>query len=231
MRKHCKPLGTELMKMASMLPAVACSNPSKVIVFDTETTGLSFADDEILQISIIDGDGNILINEYVQPYWTISWSEAQAVNGITPDMVKDAPYAHELIPKVKGIFQSADLVIAYNNAFDLKMLEKWGIQLSPEQKQYDVMYAFAEIYGEWNEHHQDFKWQKLITCAEYFGYEFDAHDSLEDARATLFSYYKIQEFYKSLDRNLHNDAFKDSSGMKNQKQKNKAVVKKDARQI
>lgn len=85
-------------------------------------------EDEIIQISIIDGLGNVLINELVHPYWKKSWSEAARVNGITPDRVANAPYPHELIPKVKGIFAAADLLIAYNNQFDLNFLEEWGIQ-------------------------------------------------------------------------------------------------------
>ena len=52
---------------------------------------------------------------------------------------------------------------------------------------YDVMLKFAPIYGEWNEMRQDYKWQKLAKCAEYYGFHGDGqfHDSLEDVRATL----------------------------------------------
>lgn len=44
---------------------VTCYNPSKMIVFDIETTGLDAEKDDVLQISIIDGNGKTLINEYV----------------------------------------------------------------------------------------------------------------------------------------------------------------------
>lgn len=36
------------------------------------------------------------------------------------------------------------------------------------------------------------KWQKLSTAASYYGYKFKAHDSLEDVRATLYVYKKLQ---------------------------------------
>lgn len=119
------------------------------------------------------------------------WAAAARVNGITPEMVKDAPYPHDLIPKVKGIFEAADLLIAYNNQFDLSFLRRWGISDSGKE-QYDVMLEFAQEYGEWNEYFGDYKWQKLSTAASYYGYKFKAHDSLEDVRATLYVYKKLQ---------------------------------------
>lgn len=192
----CKPIAESLLNItAKYEPMIPCNNPSKIIVFDVETTGLDFDADEILQISIIDGDGNVLIDEYVRPYWTTEWNEAEKVNGISSATVKDAPYPHELIPKVKGIFESAELLVAYNNSFDLGMLEKWGVQVKPHQKQYDVMLEFAKVYGEWSDYFGDYTWQKLSTCAMYFNYQGSGnfHDSLEDVRATLFCYQQLLE--------------------------------------
>lgn len=191
-----RALAYDLMKRAALQPSIPCDNPSGIIVFDTETTGLVPDQDEILQISIIDGDGNVLIDEYVKPYWTTDWYDAQDINGISQYMVANARYPHELIPKVKGIFESAKLCIAYNGPFDVGMLVKWNIDFkSLSCEWYDVMVKFAPIYGQWSESRNDFKWQKLTTCADYFGYEGNGkfHDSLEDVRATLYCYYQMQE--------------------------------------
>lgn len=88
-------IGKERLAQAAQLPAQPYSlYASKTIIFDTETTGLNPREDEIIQISIIDGLGNVLINELVHPYWKKSWSEAARVNGITPDRVANAPYPH-----------------------------------------------------------------------------------------------------------------------------------------
>ena len=48
------------------------------------------------------------------------------------------------------------------------------------------MLPFAEIYGEWNDYHQSYKWQKLTTAARYVGYEWPAvsHRAIEDCKAT-----------------------------------------------
>lgn len=56
------------------------------------------------------------------------------------------------------------------------------------------MIEFAEIYGEWNDYYGNYKWQKLTIAAYYYGYNFDdsAHDSLEDAKATLVVYNAIK---------------------------------------
>ena len=39
----------------------------KIICVDIETTGLDMANDEILQISIINGGGKTLYNSYIRP--------------------------------------------------------------------------------------------------------------------------------------------------------------------
>lgn len=189
-------LKKQLVNMANMFESIECDNQSKIIVFDTETTGLDSEMDEVLQLSIIDGDGKVLLNEYVQPYIKAEWPKAQEINNISPEMVRDSYFPHELIPKVKGIFDSAEVIIGYNVKFDAKFIRNWGIDIQKD-KLLDVMTLFADIYGEWNEKYQNFKWQKLQKCADYFGYEFCAHDSLGDAKATLYCLRKLEEMMDS----------------------------------
>ena len=55
------------------------------------------------------------------------------------------------------------------------------------------MIDFARQYGEWDSYHEDYKWQKLVTAARYYGYEFKAHDSMNDVFATLYVYQMMQE--------------------------------------
>ena len=51
------------------------------------------------------------------------------------------------------------------------------------------MAPFARIYGDYNEYWQNFTWQKLVTYADYYGYDWGstkAHGALADALATLY---------------------------------------------
>ena len=168
---------------------VSVNHPTELICMDIETTGLTEID-EIVEISMIDENGSILLHSLVHPYWMSSWEDAEAVHGISPEQVKDAPYLHELIPRIYAALSSASTCIGYNLYSDLSMLpDSLCENLSCT---IDVMQEFSSIYGEWSDYYEDYKWQSLSTCAAYYGYEFHAHDSLEDARATLFCYRQMQ---------------------------------------
>ena len=160
-RERAAALRNLLMEEARRRDIIPCDNPSKAIVLDVETTGLSRAEDEILQISILDGDGNILLNSYVKPYYSSEWDGAYAFHHISKEMVENAPYPHELLPVVAGIVQSADLIIGYNVEFDLEFLSHWG--LCSDAPIYDVMHAYAEYNGEWDEKHGRFRCELPIT--------------------------------------------------------------------
>ena len=163
----------------------------KILCFDVETTGLSREEDEILQLSIVDGTGKTVFNEYIKPTRHESWDGAEAIHGISPSDVADKPTIEEYRDTLNDIFKDVQVLVGYNNIyFDNAFLKEAGIHLPEDAKMYDVMLKFAPIYGEWNEMRQDYKWQKLAKCAEYYGFHGDGqfHDSLEDVRATLYCF-------------------------------------------
>lgn len=77
---------------SNVLQSNEAIDPIDLIVIDTETTGLSPICDEIFQVSIIDGTRNVLYDSYIKPVAEM-WDEAERVNGITHDMVANAPSA------------------------------------------------------------------------------------------------------------------------------------------
>lgn len=164
------------------------------IVIDTETTGIS-EQDEILQISIIDENGSTLLNEYCRPEHITEWPEAEKVHGISYKDVKNKPTLKELLPKISSIINSYDVIAGYNVEFDLNFVKRQNPNIDWTTKRtYDVMKAFAPIYGEFNEKYGTYKFKSLSVCAKYYGYEFHAHNSLEDCRATLHCLKSIQQY-------------------------------------
>ena len=161
------------------------------IVVDTETTGLKYDNgDEILQLSIIDEDGNVLFDNYFKPINKTSWDNAD-IHGITPEKVKDCKPITDYTAEIQSIFDKATTYIGYNAVFDINFLISAGFKLPGNCRIDDVMLDFAPIFGDWNEKHGNFKWQTLGTCATYYDYDWgktDAHNSLADCLATLHCY-------------------------------------------
>ena len=62
------------------------------LIFDTETTGLDPMRDEILQLSIIDENEDVLFNDYLKPTRKTEWPDAERINHISYMMVKDKMY-------------------------------------------------------------------------------------------------------------------------------------------
>lgn len=164
------------------------------VVFDTETTGIDPEQDEILQFSAINENGEVLLNTYIKPINHIEWKDAEAINHISMEMVSSCKTMEELLPEIQAIFDNCSEMIAYNFSFDFAFLYKAGIKFRYGTIISDPMIDFAEIYGEWSNYYGNYKWQKLTTAAYYYGYNFDdlAHDSLEDVKATLVVYNAIK---------------------------------------
>lgn len=91
-----------------------CWNIGRIVI-DTETTGLCAGEDEILQLSIISESGKKLFDSYFHPLHR-SWSAAQAVNNISPDIVANAPSIAEKAAEIQRILNSADTIIGYNTS-------------------------------------------------------------------------------------------------------------------
>lgn len=164
------------------------------IIFDTETTGLNSEVDEILQLSIIDDNENVLFNEYFKPLVKEEWEQAMAVHGITPKFVQNKKSIIEYKKEIQKIFANADVIIGYNLGFDMAFLQDINIKYDIDKSYIDVMINFSKIYGEWSEKHGNYKLKPLSCATEYYNYEWqgNAHDSLSDCLATLYCYKKMK---------------------------------------
>lgn len=176
-----------------------------LVVIDFETTGLKspldtfMTDgkyDEILSVSIIDQDGNVLLDSLCKPQNRKTWAKAQEIHGISPAMVKNQPSFEELFPTIKEILLKSKMITAYNIDFELKFLYGFDVVFGfPGEVKLrdsivwgpDPMLMYCAYKG--NE-----RWQKLTAVAKHFKFNFEAHNSLEDVKATLYCYKKLIEY-------------------------------------
>ncbi|MEN9532334.1 MAG: hypothetical protein RIQ83_1558 [Pseudomonadota bacterium] len=154
-----------------------------------ETTGL---DDqaEIIEISIIDQQGQVVLDTLVKPQKPIP-ADATATHGITNDMVASAPSWTEIHDEVCRIVGSKPLVI-YNAYDNMRMMTQTAAQygLEPvvaEAGVHCAMLTYAEFNGDWNEYKGSYRWQRLTSAAQQRGVVIEgaANRGMADVKMTL----------------------------------------------
>ena len=160
----------------------------KPVFLDTETTGFEKID-EIVEISIIDSDGTVLLDTLCKPNRPIP-PGAQAVHGISDAQVADAPGWADVWPQVRAALDGRVLAM-YNAKFDLRMLRQscslHGVQWQPPYAEhFCVMELFAQYYGAKNPRYGTYKWHKLAEAGRYFNIpEPNSHRAQGDTLLTL----------------------------------------------
>lgn len=151
------------------------------IILDTETTGLG-PEAEIVQLAILDAKtGQTILDTLIKPLDDIPLA-ATAIHGIDEHTVRHAPYFETVWPVVVEIVEGKTLVI-YNSAYDLKIMRQCCkralIPFRPDDLDMEIYCAmrwYSTWYGDWNDYHGNYKWQKLPS---------GDHSALGDCRATL----------------------------------------------
>lgn len=121
-------------KVSAARIGISASNYENIckcfIAFDTETTGLSYDNDRIVELGAVlfqDGKKVSQFGSLVNPGRTIS-PQASAVNHITNSMLKSAPKETQVYQDFAIYFESAlkgDVVVcAHNAAFDMNFLTR-----------------------------------------------------------------------------------------------------------
>lgn len=163
-----------------------------VVILDCETTGTE-AHDEIVELGAINTLGDVLIHEYIMPKCEIG-EGAASVHGLTREKLSslDArPYVEAAATAVTKHLKGASLIIAYNAAFDMRLLaqtaRKFAFDL-PAVPWRCAMLDYAKHVGEWNPQRQSYRWWKLGQAADMEGVIIDTeaeHTALGDCRMTL----------------------------------------------
>lgn len=103
------------------------------IVFDTETTGLEFKNDRVIEIGGIELENHFptgrSFHVYINPGDRKVHPDALAVHGITDEFLADKPPFAEIVEDLKAFFEGARWV-AHNATFDMNFINAEYARLS-----------------------------------------------------------------------------------------------------
>jgi DNA polymerase-3 subunit epsilon len=162
------------------------------VVFDTETTGLNPAVDEVCQIAAVRVvNGKLVARErfdmLVDPGRKIP-AASTAVHHITNDMVKDAPPVGEALARFHT-FAEGCVLVAHNAPFDMAFLRRRETEIGKrfDQPILDTVLCSAILFGQSAEHTLDALCDRLqITIPEE-----DRHTAIGDAIGTGDAFRKM----------------------------------------
>ena len=108
----------------SAAPIVATPAEPVILVFDCETTGTDRVRDQVIELCVQCG----LAENAPSQVWRIKPSVsihpgAQAVHGITAEELASCPSFDVVAAELAALFATADVIIGYNLAFDIDMLQ------------------------------------------------------------------------------------------------------------
>jgi|GEM_PF-1530092 DNA polymerase-3 subunit epsilon len=156
------------------------TNKSDFLILDTETTGLG-EKDVIIQIAVIDLDGNTLIDTLVRPTKRKSIPrEATAIHGIKFMHLADAPTFVDVLDDLYNFVKSGKKFLIFNFAFDARLINQTltadSIGTTFNLKGNCIMQIYSQFVGNWNSISNEYKYQKLPESN---------HSALADCHATL----------------------------------------------
>lgn len=179
-----------LLTMTSRAQAITLARQwlgASPIFLDTETTGLS-PDAEICEIALLDHEGTVILATLIKPTVPIP-RDATRIHGITNADVRGEPAFAEAWPVIAKQLATRTVII-YNSDFDLRLIRQSlsagrgpGNRALREIEAQCAMLLYARYYGDWNDHHQLYTWQKLETAARQCGLPVpqDLHRATADA--------------------------------------------------
>lgn len=156
----------------------------RVLVVDTETTGLG-DDAQIVEVAAVVMDQGAVVEEVatlVNPGWPIP-AAATEIHGITDAMVARAPSFEELAPRLHARIQAADVVVAYNAAYDAGRINAELRACDADWRIDPNTWLDPLVFARWRLPH--LRSRRLGALAALLGVEAGmAHRALGDAQTT-----------------------------------------------
>lgn len=163
--------------------------PSEFIVLDIETTGLSPAYDEIIEVAALKIKGDVIVDSYsslVNPNCEIPY-EVEELTGITQEMVDNAPTFSNIANDFFAFIGNYE-ILGHNVSFDINFLydnfEKAGLLL--KNNFIDTMRISRKLHSE-QQHH------RLKDLIKFYNIQMDKlHRALADCKATFEVYQNLK---------------------------------------
>ena len=163
------------------------------IVLDTETTGLDYTRERMVEFAAVRLENGKIKDEFqtlINPEQHIRKSSI-AIHGITQDMVADAPTEAEVMPKILEFIGDYPIV-AHNVIFDYSFLNEAKLRVCGtklENPRIDSQNMFKEIAPELESH-------GLEALTQRFNVELNNHHrAMADTMGLALAYPKLKKIY------------------------------------
>lgn len=163
----------------------------ELIMFDTETTGLSSEKNHIIQLSAIKyniGVNNELseigrLDVYINPEYSLP-TRITEITGITDEQLINERTEAEVFPEIRDFFAGAQILGGYNVKFDIGFLNAMFAR-NGETLEYDFLIDILEMARDIVQK-GDVENHKLGTIAHFYSLDYDLtfHNSMDDIIAT-----------------------------------------------
>lgn len=163
------------------------------IVLDTETTGLDYTREKIIEFAAVRLENGKIKAEYqtlINPQQHIRKS-SMAIHGISEEMVQDAPTEEEILPAILDFIGDYPIV-AHNAIFDYSFLNEASLRVTGkelENPRIDTQHMFKEVFPDLESH-------GLEALTRKFSVEFTKHHrAMADTMGLALCYPKLKQLY------------------------------------
>ena len=182
-------------------------NFKRIVVFDTETSGLDADYNVILSLSwqVLDGNLNKIAEESRFFDWPKDRSRVERgaieVNGLTRERLTELGTCdkREALQKFKEAIDGADLLVAHNGGFDIGFVRAEAteakVAINLNKPMFDTMLEMTD-YCQIPGYYGEYKWPRLselANCLDIDTHDIDWHQSASDVEVTARCFRKIVE--------------------------------------
>lgn len=160
------------------------------VIFDTETTGLA-GTDQVIEIALVNGAGEILLNTRVKPTVAIN-PHAQKVHGISDSELASAPSWREIHDKFCAAI-SGKRVVAFNSPFDIGMIKQTAAAHGLSVEMPNTSCAMRLVSWHFNGKQNGSISLSNAVAEAGIRFEGEAHSALGDTLTTLALIRKVAE--------------------------------------